>query len=244
MPKSLGIACGLALVAAGIGVPGPVDASLAVSAAVGGTPTTGSIEENFDSLLPGTTAATIFPSGVTISFDGNAQAISGSVAGLYAAPFLSGSNGLGFGPNGSNQSTGLDGSTYVYAGYAGSVTLQFAAPETYLGLLWGSVDSFNTLSFYNGSTLVGTLSGGDVIADPNGDQGPSGTVYVNVNATGDSAFNRVVATSGGNAFEFDDIAFYQTISTFALDPIPEPMSLSLLGIGLLGLGIIGRRCIV
>ena len=82
--------------------------------------------------------------------------------------------------------------------------------------------------------------------------------YVNITATGGSAFDRVVATSGGNAFEFDDVAFseaisalaadpiddvafIETISTWAADPVPEPTGLGLFGIGLLGLGFIRRR---
>jgi hypothetical protein len=79
------------------------------------------------------------------------------------------------------------------------------------------------------------------MASPNGDQGANGTAYVNINATGNSPFDRVVATSGGNAFEFDDVAFNETISAIsalAADPIPEPMSLELFGIGLLGLGFV------
>ena len=95
---------------------------------------------------------------------------------------------------------------------AGSVTLQFPTLETYLGILWGSVDGYNSLSFYDGATLIGTVTGSDVMASPRGDQGANGTAYVNITATGGSAFDRVVATSGGNAFEFDDVAFNETIS--------------------------------
>ena len=85
------------------------------------------------------------------------------------------------------------------------------------------------------------MTGSDVLANPNGDKGVNGTAYVNISATGGSAFDRVVAASGLNAFEFDDVSFNLTISTFAADPIPESPSLGLFGIGLLGLGFVRRR---
>ena len=179
---------------------------------------------------------------LTLSYDGDAGAVSGSGP-TDAAPYLSGGNGLGFGPSGSTQANGVDGTTYIAAGRGGSVTLQFPTLETYLGILWGSVDGYNSLSFYNGATLIGTVTGSDVMASPSGDQGANGTAYVNINATGGSAFDRVVAMSGGNAFEFDDVAFNETIPALALaaDPAPEPMGLGLFGIGLLGLAFVRRR---
>ena len=59
------------------------------------------------------------------------------------------------------------------------------------------------------------------MANPSGDQGANGTAYVNITATGGIAFDLVVATSGGNASEFDDIAFSETISALAADPIDD-----------------------
>jgi hypothetical protein len=246
MRRSLaGAALGLA--AYGL-VPGaPAHAGpLVISGAVGGAPT-GVIKENFDALAPGSQSTTLLPSGITISFQTDAHATLGSASGLYAAPYLSGANGGGFGTGGGNQAAGSDTTVYITSGSTGSfataqVTLQFPSSEQYFGLLWGSVDAYNTLSFYNGSTLIGSVTGGDVTSSPNGDQGVNGTLYVNINATGGAAFDRVVMISSQYAFEFDDVAFNPTpISRLAGDPVPEPMSFGVLAIGLLGTVLVRRQ---
>ena len=122
---------------------------------------------------------------------------------------------------------GPDATTYLTTGI-GSVTLTLPGQEMYVGLLWGSVDNYNTLSLYNGATLVGTVTGTDVTASANGDQGEFGTFYVNINST--ESFNSIVATSSSYAFEFDNVAFNPT-------SVPEPSTFVLSLIG--GVGVIG-----
>lgn len=202
-----------------------------ISASVGGAPT-GVSYETFDSLRLGSSLSQTLASGVTVVTTGTAAAVTGSVAGLYAAPYLSGSNGTLFG-----QGNGQDTTTYLTSGSTtaldnSAVTLLLPGLQRYFGLLWGSVDSGNTLSFYDGSTLIGTITGTDVLATATGDQGVNGTLYVNVNSA--LGFDRVVANYGSYAFEFDNLAFNP-------QPVPEPASLALFAGALFGLGVLRRR---
>jgi hypothetical protein len=167
----------------------------------------------------------------------DALAVQGSAAGLYAAPYLSGGNGAGFGAP--DQPNGVDTTTYLTSGKDGSpnvgakVELLFSGPQLYLGLLWGSVDAYNTLLFYNGNSLVDTVTGAMVLASPNGDQGINGTVYANINTT--SAFNKVVFTSSQYAFEFDNVAY-------SASPVPDGgTTLILLGLAIGGMGLVRQR---
>jgi hypothetical protein len=192
-------------------------AGITIDALVGGAPT-GVNYANFDGLQLG--AAGGMSNGIIVSFGADGQAVQGSQSGVYAAPYLSNGNGTLFGdPN-----NGPDTTTYLSTGI-GSVTLTLPGEEKYFGLLWGSVDAYNTLSLYNGSTLVGSLTGADVTSNANGDQGEFGTFYVNINST--ESFDNVVATSSSYAFEFDNVAYNSTA-------VPEPSSFILALIGGVG----------
>lgn len=191
---------------------------LTVSASVGGAPT-GVNYANFDNLPLGNAGGT--STGISVSFTGDGQAVQGSQTDLYAAPYLSNGNGTLFGdPN-----NGPDTTTYLTTGI-GSVTLTMPGQEKYLGLLWGSVDAYNTLSFYEGSTLIGSVTGTDVTSNANGDQGVNGTFYVNISST--ESFDKVVATSSSYAFEFDNVAYNAS-------SVPEPSSWVLAIAGAMGL---------
>ncbi len=218
-----------AVLVAGLGLAATSANATAITASAGGVPTGADIYENFDTVPLGS-GTYMTPSGIEVSFTQDGQAVQGAVPGRYAAPYLSGDNGSAFG----GQSDGADMTTYLTSGATGSyaaakVTLTFAEPMRYTGLLWGSVDPYNTLTFYNGATEVGQFTGTDVNTLANGDQGAAGTFYVNISLS--DSFTSVVATSSQYAFEFDNVA----ISANPLN-VPEP---GIAGVFLLGLLLLG-----
>lgn len=213
----------------GMGLMATTASATTITASVGGVPNGADVYENFDSVPLGADTYTT-ASGITVSFGNGGQAVQGASSGRYAPPFLSGGNGSNFG----NEMDGADQSTYLASGStnanpAANVTLTFAGSQRYMGLLWGSVDAFNTLTFYNGASQVGMFTGADVSVAANGNQGASGTYYVNINLG--NSFNKVVATSSSYAFEFDNVA----VSANPLK-VPEPNAA---GVFLLGLLLVG-----
>lgn len=219
-----------------------------ITSAIGGIPNpTGhpSIQyENFNGLSLGSNGGTT-STGIIVSFGNDGKVVKGSRNGLYAAPYLSNKNGTLFGDSQNKN----DKTHYLSSGSTGAhpgayAKLVFPHQERYLGLLWGSVDTYNTLRFYNSgsvfnqNTLITSYTGSDVSQTANGDRGKNGTYYVNFNL--DLPFKSVVATSSKPAFEFDNVAF----STQDPSLVSEPDSLGLFALGLLmlGLGALGRKC--
>jgi hypothetical protein len=154
--------------------------------------------------------------GAYVSCSGHSGLVNGSVSGQYATPF---------------------GITDRYMTIGNSTaTLSLGGTYDYFGLFWGSIDTYNHLSFYLGSNLVGTFSGSDLpplLADGNQVAWTSNR-YLNFFLTDGDAFDRVVLRSDGFAFESDNHAF-------AAVSVPEPATLALLAAGLLGIGVSRRR---
>ncbi len=117
------------------------------------------------------------------------------------------------------------------------VTISFNSNQKYFGLLWGSVDPGNTISFYEGSTLVDSFTG----AQLNGAAGvalqyyPANGSFVDFAANGASNyFNKVVITDTDAPFES---ANYASIAA----GVPEPAAWAMMILGLGAIGAVSRR---
>ncbi len=152
------------------------------------------------------------------NYSGDGAVVTGSVGGRYAAP-----------PG--------DGTPYLSVPNpyrSGSLAIDAGGDYNYFGLYWGSVDTYNYISFYDDNVLVASFSGSDVKNPANGNQGVVGADYVNFwfdSALGE-VFDKVVLTSTNYAFETDNHAFAN---------VPAPAALGLMGLGLMGLGLVRRR---
>lgn len=156
-----------------------------------------------------TSCATIVTTGATYSCTGNPIA-QGSQSGITAAP-----------PN--------DTSKYLSVGDNPSrtpVTITFDSMLNYFGFYVGSMDDYNTIAFYNGNTLIKSMTGTEIaqaggFGAANGSQASNYFVYVNLFATTQQdQFNKIVMSSSQNAFETDNHAF--GVAKDIPSDVPEP----------------------
>jgi hypothetical protein len=104
-----------------------------------------------------------------------------------------------------------------------SETVTYNKLQSQMGLYWGSIDSYNVLTLFNGANSVTVpvpafASGGQSSSDSN--------QYFVISGF---AFDKAVFSSNGNSFEFDNVA----VSPVAT---PEPGTWAMLGLGFAALG--------
>jgi hypothetical protein len=157
------------------------------------------------------------PAGVTFS-SAPSNLVTGNLSGVYAAPPGDTSRYLTVSPT---------------SGSPVSITLATAA--NYIGFYAGSLDDFNLIQFFNGSTLVSSYTGSALASlagvPANGDQ--SIGRYFNVFETGNS-FTTVLLSSTQNAFELDNFAIGVAAP---VTEVPLPGTLSLFGLGLIAAAV-------
>lgn len=155
------------------------------------------------------------------SCSGDFALVNGSQSGLYAQPLGVDSQYLSV-PNPS--ATNL------------SALFTLGTAANYFGLYWGSIDSYNFISFYLDNVLVASYSGSTIVGQfADGNQlSYSSNRYINFDF-GSSSFDSVKLTSNGFAFESDNHAFRK------LTEVTEPTTAALLLFGLIGLALARRQ---
>lgn len=165
---------------------------------------------------------------VTIAAGSDYSITNTSVSGLRASPagnttcYLSSPNA---------QSSG-----FIDVDVADAFTSGVALRISYLGLYWGSIDDYNAFDFYEGDTLIGTLTGKDIrdaLTNSGNQTAPGSNKYINLDFGPDELFTRFVMRSTQYAFEIDNLAV-------GIVETPEPAALGLFGLGL-GLVALRRR---
>jgi hypothetical protein len=150
------------------------------------------------------------------------QVVTGTNGLLYAQPFGSTGNYFAVGPS---------------TGSPGLIDLTAIGDIVNISLLWGSVDTYNTLEFLDGSmNVLQAFVGNDIFNPANGARNdPNTNPVVLFNLTGGdvSAFSYLRLSSSENAFEIDNIAVNSGV--------PEPATWGMMLLGFLGIGAAMRR---
>jgi hypothetical protein len=162
----------------------------------------------------------------------------GDRANVYAAPAAD-STHFAYGPNADSGFSNAE----VNFNYAGLLsTLGTDATFNYFGLYYGSIDTFNDVSFYNAAgSLIQTITGTQLISQFGGISGDTDSnntnLYVNLVFSAAEEFTSFSFNTSSQAFEVDNLVVGYDIPS----QVPEPGSLALLGLGLAGAGLARRR---
>jgi hypothetical protein len=118
----------------------------------------------------------------------------------------------------------------------------------YLGVFYGSIDTYNGIKFYDtsGGLMTGTgalsdgiLTGTEILTAMGGSSGnqtsPNSNVYLNLEFQAGENFKSFEFYTTGVAVEIDNIVTSMNYN------VPEPGSMALVGLGLMGLSALRRR---
>jgi PEP-CTERM motif len=128
----------------------------------------------------------------------------------------------------------FDNTNYMAVMADKSETIAYSSAQKSFGLYWGSIDTYNTIAFFNGATQVASYNGGSLglTVSPFGDQNASSSnQYVTFS---NLIFDSVVLGSiGKNSFEFDNVT--------SVAAVPEPSTWAMMILGFMGVGFMAYR---
>jgi hypothetical protein len=116
---------------------------------------------------------------------------------------------------------------------ASPAIMTFAVKQSYLSLLWGSIDSYNAIAFYLNGVLQDTVDGGYLLAN-GGEPAANGAAFVQIA----ESFDEIRFFSNFPAFG-EDTAAFEFSNVVAAVPVPAAGFLLIGALG--GLAALRRR---
>jgi len=177
--------------------------------------------------------------GICTSMSGPGLTIVNFDAGLPGSPLytLSGGATLATGTNLPFWRAPTNDTTQFITTEAGTIDItKLPKGDTYYGLYIGSLDTYNTITFTDSLGNKTTITGAQLAALSGLPANGVTSLYVNFLLSGATFEEILLGSSGRIGFESDNDAFFvpQVI-------MPEPATLSVLGVGLFALGAGLRR---
>lgn len=146
-------------------------------------------------------------------------------------------NNLGGGSQGVYASPAFDSTNYMAVMADKKETIAYTSLQQSFSLYWGSIDTYNTIAFFNNGAPVASYTGATLpfTVNPFGNQGAPGSnqLVTFSNLLFDSV---VLGSVGKNSFEFDNVS-----SVAAVAPVPEPSTWAMMILGFLGVGFLAYR---